>query len=172
MSFVNQPPCAHGNHDQLFFTGFFTGCAFLIISLHFTRELYAYFKSKESELRKNFESDEKSSSESDEDSSERVIENPDKGVEEKVVGEPNENLCVNNEIALKKDEGVYNGDKPSNSTRSIGSRANLASNLFRLDDVHDVPSCEEPSHLYRSNSKYMTMSELDEIGKNRGNRKM
>lgn len=158
MSFVNQPPCALCNHDQIFFTGFMAGCAFLIMSLHLTREMYTYFKSKESELRQNFAPEEKSSSESDEDSSE--------GVEEKATEEPNENLCANDEIALKKDGGVSNGDKPSNSTQSIERRKNFASNLSRLDDTHDDPSCEEPRHLYRSNSKYMTMSELEEIGKN------
>jgi hypothetical protein len=167
MSFVNQPPCALCNHDQIFFTGFMAGCAFLIMSLHLTREMYTYFKSKESELRQNFAPEEKSSSESDEDSSERVIETPNKGVEEKADEEPTENLCTNDEVALKKDKEISSDDKPSNSTQSIERRKNFAANLFRLDDLHDAPSCEEPSHLYRSNSKYMTMSELEEIGKNR-----
>lgn len=157
MSFVNQPPCVHCNHDQIFFTGFLAGCAFLLMSLHLTRELYAYFKSKESELRQNFAPEEKSSSESDEDSSE--------GVEEKAKEEPNEKLCTNDEITLEKNKEVSSDDKRSNPTQSIEHRKNFAANIFKLDETRDLPSCEEPSHLYRSNSKYMTMSELEEIGK-------
>lgn len=164
MSFVNQPPCVLCNHDQIFFTGFMAGCAFLIMSLHLTREMYTYFKSKESELRQNFAPEEKSSSESDEDPSENTGE----GAEEKAKEEPNEKLCTNDEVALKKDKGVSSDVKPSNSTQSIERRKNFAANLFRVDDndTHDDPSCEEPRHLYRSNSKYMTMSELEEMGKN------
>lgn len=175
MIYSNTPfyfPC---NRDEIFMTGFLTGCTFLALTFHLVRELALFFKQKEVQFRKDYVlTDESSESES----SEQLV-------EEDHVDVPDEN-CENssqNKISSEKSDEVLSQENclnPHNpeacTLQNIHSQKPKSLEFYceempktplRTSQINSDTTCYGYSkYAYRSSGRYMTNSEMEEVAEN------